>query len=68
MKEVDIPDFLKKPQETRMTISEVILQELLNHEYRKGDIAGWARGFLTGILVTLVIEVILEALGIIQFT
>ncbi|MBR4891047.1 MAG: hypothetical protein IKY94_06500 [Lachnospiraceae bacterium] len=66
--EVDIPDFLKKPQETKRTISDTILQELLKHEYRKGDIAGWARGFLTGILITLVIEAILETIGIIQFT
>lgn len=63
MKDVDIPDFLKKPQEI-MTISETVLQELLKHEYRKGHIAGWTLGFLTGILITTVIEVILEALGI----
>lgn len=62
---VDIPDFMKKPQETRMTIPETILQELLKHEYRKGDIAGWMRGFLTGILVPLIIGTILMTLGII---
>lgn len=66
--EVDIPDFLKKPQETKRAITETVLQELLKHEYRKGDIAGWARGFLTGILTTLVIGAILETLGILQFT
>lgn len=66
--EVDIPDFLKKPQETRRAISETVLQELLKHEYRKGDIAGWMRGFLTGILITLVIGAILETIGILQFT
>lgn len=67
-REVDIPDFLKKPQEATRTISETVLQELLKHEYRKGDIAGWARGFLTGILTTLVIGAILETIGILQFT
>lgn len=66
--EIDIPDFLNKPQETRRAISETVLQELLKHEYRKGDIAGWARGFLTGILITLVIGAILETIGILQFT
>ena len=66
--EVDIPDFLKKPQETTRIISETVLQELLKHEYRKGDIAGWIRGFLTGILITLVIGAILETIGILQFT
>ena len=65
---VDIPDFLKKPQETRKEISETVLQELLKHEYRKGDIAGWARGFFTGILITFVIGAILETIGILQFT
>lgn len=66
--EVDIPDFLKKPQEIRRTISETVLQKLLKHEYRKGNIAGWTRGFLTGILVTLVIGAILETIGILQLT
>ena len=67
-KEVDIPDFMKKPQETRREISETVLQELLKHEYRKGDIAGWARGFFTGIFITFVIGAILETIGILQFT
>ena len=62
--EVDIPDFLKTPQEKRVTITEHILQEFMHHEYRKGIIAGWARGFLTGILVPLIIGAILMALGI----
>lgn len=64
-KEVDIPDFMKKPQETRMTISETILQELLKHEYRKGNIDGWMCGFFTGILVPLIIVAVLMILGII---
>ena len=64
-KEVDIPDFMKKPQETRMTISETILQELLKHEYRKGNIDGWMYGFFTGILVPLIIVAVLMTLGII---
>ena len=34
-KEVDIPDFLKKPQETRVTITESVLQESMRHEYYK---------------------------------
>lgn len=63
--EVDIPDFLKKPQETRREIAETVLQELLKHEYRKGNIAGWARGFLTGILVPLIIVAVLTTRGII---
>ena len=62
---VDIPDFLKKPQETRMIISEAVLQELLKHEYRKGDIDGWMRGFLTGSFVTSIIWAIAMTLGII---
>lgn len=57
--EVDIPDFLKKPQETRVTIAEPILQEFMRHEYRKGIIIGWMHGFLTGILVPLIIGVVL---------
>ena len=64
-KEVDIPDFLKKPQEAARVISETVLQELLKHEYRKGNIAGWAQGFLTGILVPLIIGIALMTLGII---
>lgn len=64
-KEVDIPDFMKKPQETRMTISETILQELLKHEYRKGNIDGWMCGFFTGILVPLIMMAVLMTLGII---
>ena len=64
-KEVDIPDFLKKPQEAARVISETVLQELLKHEYRKGNIDGWARGFLTGILVPLIIGMALMTLGII---
>ena len=64
-KEVDIPDFMKKSQETRMTISETVLQELLKHEYRKGDIDGWMCGFLTGILVPLIVVAVLMILGII---
>lgn len=66
--EIDIPDFLKKPLETRRIISETVLQELLKHEYRKGNIAGWMSGFLTGILATLVIGAILETIDILQFT
>lgn len=66
--EIDIPDFLKKPQEIKRTISETVLQELLKHEYNKGNITGWMRGFLTGILVPLIIETILETTGILQFT
>lgn len=62
--EVDIPYFLKKPQETTRTISETVLQELLKHEYRKGNIAGWMCGFLTGILVPLTIGMVLMTLGI----
>ena len=62
---VDIPDFMKKPQETRMTISETVLQELLKHEYRKGDIDGWMCGFFTGILVPLIMVAVLMTLGII---
>lgn len=67
-KEVDIPDFLKKTQEARVTITESVLQESIRHVYRKGVIAGWIRGFLTGILITLVIGTILETIGILQFT
>lgn len=63
--EVDIPYFLKKPQETRVTITEPVLQEFMRHEYRKGIIAGWMRGFLTGILVPLIIGAVLTTLGII---
>lgn len=63
--EVDIPDFLKKPQETRVTIAEPVLQEFMRHEYRKGIIAGWMQGFLTGILVPLIIGAVLMTLGII---
>lgn len=63
--EVDIPDFLKKPQEARVTITERILQEFIRHEYHKGIIAGWMCGFLTGILTTLVIRAVLMILGII---
>ena len=62
---VDIPDFMKKPQETRMIISEAVLQELLKHEYRKGDIDGCMRGFLTGSFVTSIIWAIAMTLGII---
>ena len=62
---VDIPDFMKKPQETRVTIAESVLQELLKHEYRKGDIDGWMRGFLTGSFVTSIIWAIAMTLGII---
>ena len=62
---VDIPDFMKKPQETRMTVSETVLQELLKHAYRKGDIDGWMYGFLTGILVPLIMVAVLMKLGII---
>ena len=66
---VDIPDFLKKPQETRAVLTtESVLQESMRHEYRKGVIAGWMRGFLTGILITFVIGAILETIGILQFT
>ena len=62
---VDIPDFMKKPQETRVTIAESVLQELLKHEYRKGDIDGWMRGFLTGILIPLIVVTVLVTLSII---
>ena len=65
---IDIPDFMNKPQETRVTITESVLQESIRHEYRKGVIAGWMRGFLTGSLTTLVIGAILETIGILQFT
>jgi hypothetical protein len=63
--EVDIPDFLKKTPETRVTITEPVLQEFMRHEYCKGIITGWMRGFLTGILVPLTIGAILMTLGII---
>lgn len=63
--EVDIPDFLKRPQDTRVIITELVLQEFMRHAYRKGVIAGWACGFMTGILVPLIIGAILISLGII---
>lgn len=63
-KEVDIPDFMKKPQETKTTISETVLQESLKHAYRKGNIAGWMSGFLTGSLVPLITVTVLMILGI----
>lgn len=63
--EVDIPDFLKKPQETRVTSIKLVLQKFIKQEYRKGVIAGWIRGFLTGILVSLIIGTVLITLGII---
>lgn len=66
--EVDIPDFLKRPQETRRIISETVLQEFIQHEYHKGIITGWAYGFLTGILILLIIEAILITLGIISIS
>lgn len=64
-KEVDIPDFMNKPQETRVTITESALQESMRHAYRKEVIAGWIRGFLTGILVMLIIGEVLMTRGII---
>ena len=65
-KEVDIPDFMKKPQETRAVLTtESVLQEYIRHEYRKGNIDGWMCGFFTGILVPLIIGTILMTLGII---
>lgn len=66
--ELDIPDFLKKPQEARVTIAESVLQEFMQHEYRKGIIIGCMRGFLTGILVSLIIGTVLITMGIIQIT
>ena len=65
-KEVDIPDFMKKPQETRAVLTtESVLQESLRHEYHKGIISGWMHGFLTGIIIPLIIGVVLMTLGII---
>lgn len=63
--EVDIPDFLKEPQETRVTITEPVLQEVMRHKYHKGIIVGWMRGFLVGSLVPLIIGAVLRILGII---
>lgn len=63
---VDIPDFMNKPQETKAVLTtESVLQESIRHEYCKGVIAGWMRGFLTGIIVTLIIGTVLMTLGII---
>ena len=62
---VDIPDFLKKPQEIKITIAEPVLQEFVQHEYRKGIITGWMHGLLTGTLVTLILGTALMTLGII---
>lgn len=64
-REIDIPDFLKRPQEARVTITEPVLQKFMRHEYRKGIIAGWMQGFLIGILVPLIIVAVLMTLGII---
>lgn len=65
-KEVDIPDFMKKPQETRAVLTtESVLQEYIRHEYRKGNIDGWMYGFFTGILAMLIIGAVLMTLGII---
>lgn len=66
--EVNIPDFLNKPQEAKRTISETVLQELLKHEYIKGAMTGWKYGFLTGSLIMLVIATIFETLRILQLT
>lgn len=65
---VDIPDFLKKPQEKSITVVESILQETLHQEYKHGIKAGLMCGFLTGILVSLIIGAVLITLGIIQIT
>ncbi len=66
--ELDIPDFLKKPQEARVTIAESVLQETLHYEYKHGIKAGLICGFLTGILVSLIIGTVLMTMGIIQIT
>ena len=63
---VDIPDFMKKSQETRAVLTtESVLQEYIRHEYRKGNIDGWMCGFFTGILVSLIMVAVLMTLGII---
>lgn len=62
---VDIPDFMNKPQETRVTIAESVLQESMRHECCKGFIAGLMGGFLTGSFVTSIIWAIAMTLGII---
>ena len=64
-KEVDIPDFLKKPQEARVTITESVLQESMRYECCKVFIAGLMCGFLTGILVMLILGEVLMTHGII---
>lgn len=62
---VDIPDFMNKPQEARVTITESVLQEHMRHEYYKGINTGWMCGFLTGTIVTLIIGAVLITLSII---
>ena len=63
---VDIPDFMNKPQETRAVLTtEAVLQEYMRHEYCKVFIAGLMCGFLTGILVMLILGEVLMTHGII---
>lgn len=63
---VDIPDFMKKPQETRAVLTtESVLQEYMRHECCKEFIAGLICGFLTGILAMLIIGAVLMIPGII---
>lgn len=65
-KEVDIPDFMNKPQETRTVLTtESVLQDYIRHECCKEFIAGLICGFLTGILAMLIIGAILIIPGII---
>lgn len=64
-KEIDIPDFLNKPQEARVTIAESILQESIRHEYYKGINTGWMCGLLTGSFITFIILAVLVTLNII---